>query len=90
MRVLERLGRTAAAEVLELSLHGRQLLELPARTSGDRTHVYVSEGRLIAGPVDRISELAPGDYASFPAEGPQVFEAVRAPARALLILATSG
>jgi quercetin dioxygenase-like cupin family protein len=47
--------------------------------------VYVRAGRLIAGPVERHTELAAGDYASFPADVPQVYEAARHSVRALLL-----
>jgi quercetin dioxygenase-like cupin family protein len=47
--------------------------------------VLVLEGRLIAGPVERITELTAGDYASFPTDVPHVYEAGRQAARALLL-----
>ena len=53
--------------------------------SGSRAAVLVLRGKLIAGPAERISELASGDYASFPADVPCVYETRRGPARALLI-----
>ena len=46
---------------------------------------YVLEGKLIAGPVERVTELSAGDYASFPVDAPHLFEAGRKPARALLL-----
>src|SRR5689334_14427970 len=33
---------------------------------GTRAGVYVLEGKLIAGPVERVTQLGAGDYASFP------------------------
>jgi hypothetical protein len=47
--------------------------------------VYVLEGRLIAGPVERVTELTSGDYASFPVDVPHVYETGRTPARALVL-----
>ncbi|HEY5344325.1 MAG TPA: hypothetical protein VIJ66_11795 [Solirubrobacteraceae bacterium] len=50
--------------------------------------MLVLHGKLIAGPVERISELTTGDYVSFPADTPHVFEAGRTPVRALIIAYT--
>ncbi|HET6865259.1 MAG TPA: XRE family transcriptional regulator [Solirubrobacteraceae bacterium] len=56
----------------------------PARV-GTRAGVYVLEGKLIAGPVERVTELATGDYASFPVDVPHLFETERRAARALVL-----
>ncbi len=53
--------------------------------AGARAGVYVLEGKLLAGPVERVSELAAGDYASFPADVPHMYETGRAGARALVL-----
>jgi transcriptional regulator with XRE-family HTH domain len=69
----------------ELTLTPQEVHEPPVRTSGSRTAALVLRGKLIAGPVERISELASGDYASFPADARHLFEAGRTATRALLI-----
>lgn len=69
----------------EISLRARQASELDAKPVGSRAHLFVLEGKFIAGPVERITELAGGDYASFPTDVPHVYEAGRDPARALLL-----
>jgi transcriptional regulator with XRE-family HTH domain len=74
-----------ALRIGELALAPAEVHEPPPRASGSRTAVLVLRGKLIAGPVERISELASGDFASFPADAPHVYEAGRAAARALLI-----
>jgi quercetin dioxygenase-like cupin family protein len=74
----------------EISLGARQAQELDAKPVGSRAHLFVLEGKLIAGPVERITELAGGDYASFPTDVPHVYEAGRAPARALLLSQSKG
>ena len=53
--------------------------------AGSRAGVYVLEGKLIAGPVERVTELAPGDYASFPVDVPHLYETGRTRARALVL-----
>lgn len=88
VRLLEALAFMGEVEVFELGLPAGELHEVPARPHGSRTLLLVLQGKLIAGPVERISELATGDYASFPADVPQSYEAVRAPARALVVTST--
>jgi transcriptional regulator with XRE-family HTH domain len=80
----------AAVELCELVLAPRESCEAPARASGARACVYVRTGKLLAGPVERPSELARGDYASFPADVPHCFEALRDPVKALLAIASAG
>ena len=63
----------------------RQLDEPDIGPAGSRAGVYVLEGKLIAGPVERVTELSPGDYASFPVDVPHVYETGRAPAHALIL-----
>lgn len=63
----------------------RQLDEPELGPAGMRAGVYVLEGKLIAGPVERVTELSPGDYASFPVDVPHVYETGRAAARALIL-----
>ena len=63
----------------------RQLEEPEPGPAGSRAGVYVLEGKLIAGPVERVTELSTGDYASFPVDVPHLFEAGRTAARALVM-----
>jgi len=84
-RPLEAAEALGTIEIAEIALAARQLQELPAEPEGSRVSVYVLEGPLIAGPVERISELGTGDYMSFPADVPHVFAAARRPARALTL-----
>ena len=72
--------------ITEIALKAGALHELEPHGSGSRGQVFVIQGKLIAGPVERSTELAPGDYASFPADVPTVYEAGRSPVRALLLL----
>jgi transcriptional regulator with XRE-family HTH domain len=87
-RMLEAIALDGDAEVFELALPTGKTHEAAALASGSRTLLFVLQGKLIAGPVERISELARGDYASFPADVPHSYEAVQAPARALVIAYT--
>ena len=84
-RLLDAIELAGAVEVVEIALRARQMQENDARADGSRVHVYVLQGKLIAGPVERITELGPGDYASFPTDVPHMYEAGRSAARALLL-----
>jgi transcriptional regulator with XRE-family HTH domain len=84
-RLLDGPSPGASIELAELLLGAHQTYEVEAKASGARLHLYVLAGKLIAGPVERCSELASGDYASFPADVPHVYEAARHPARALIV-----
>jgi transcriptional regulator with XRE-family HTH domain len=72
--------------ITEIALSPGDLHELEPHGSGARGQLYVIQGKLIAGPVERSTELGPGDYASFPADVPTVYEAGRSSVRALLLL----
>jgi transcriptional regulator with XRE-family HTH domain len=62
-----------------------QVEEPEPAVAGTRVGLYVLEGKLIAGPVERATELAKGDYASFQIDVPHLFETERAGARALVL-----
>jgi transcriptional regulator with XRE-family HTH domain len=84
-RPLDAISSGGSVEVAELILAAHQNYEVGAQASGARAHLYVLAGRLIAGPAERCTELATGDYATFPADVPQVYEVARHPARVLLL-----
>jgi transcriptional regulator with XRE-family HTH domain len=85
-RPLETFAACARGELDEIALKARQSLELGPGQPRARACVYVLEGPLIAGPVQRSTELDAGDYISFPADEPYLYSAGRAPARALQLL----
>jgi transcriptional regulator with XRE-family HTH domain len=84
-RGLDKLDVDGELRVAEISLGAGQVSEVDSKPVGSRAHLFVLEGKLIAGPVERISELTGGDYASFPTDVPHVYEAGRDPTRALLL-----
>jgi transcriptional regulator with XRE-family HTH domain len=75
----------AALEVAELRLDARRTRELDPLPAGTRVALLVLEGPLIAGPVERSTELGAGDYLAFAADVPHVLETGRRAARALLL-----
>jgi transcriptional regulator with XRE-family HTH domain len=79
------LGTVAGTDLAEISVPPGTLHESDALGPGARAHVYVIQGKLIAGPVARVTELGPGDYISFPADVPYQLEARRQLARALVM-----
>jgi len=72
-------------ELVERAWDPRDVDEPETGPTGARAGVYVLEGKLIAGPVERVTELSAGDYASFPIDVPHVYETRRAGARALIL-----
>jgi len=84
-RSLEEIASAASIEIAEISLGARERREVQSKPKGTRAHVYVLAGTLLAGPVERVSELGSGDYASFPADVPHVYEAQRQSSRALVL-----
>jgi transcriptional regulator with XRE-family HTH domain len=83
-RALDRLA-DERVELTERAWEPSHLEEHEPAPAGTRAGVYVLHGKLIAGPVERVTELAPGDYASFPIDVPYLFETGRGAARALLV-----
>jgi transcriptional regulator with XRE-family HTH domain len=88
-RGIDELAVDGELRLAEISLSPHQARELDAKPVGSRAHLFVLEGKFIAGPVERITELAEGDYASFPTDVPHVYEAGRESARALLLSTSS-
>jgi transcriptional regulator with XRE-family HTH domain len=87
VRIVRRLDRIEeeAIGLTARTWEPRQLEEPEPGPDGSRAGVYVLEGKLIAGPVERVTELSAGDYASFPVDVPHVFETGRPAARALIL-----
>jgi transcriptional regulator with XRE-family HTH domain len=83
---LERVGRLAAGEVRRALLPARTELEPAVEGALARLHLVVTRGTLVAGPVERISELSPGDYASFPADAPYLLRTGARAAEAVLVV----
>jgi transcriptional regulator with XRE-family HTH domain len=88
VRMLETLPVDGQLELSQLNLPGGATHELAAETPGSRKQVLVLAGTLLAGPVERPSELCCGDYISFPADAPHVYEAPREPTQALVVAHT--
>ena len=89
-RPLEAFAPGGTVEVVELALGTRTTQEVEAKATGARSGVFVLEGTLVAGPVERSSELGARDYLAFPADAPHVFETGRRAARALVVTRLPG
>jgi transcriptional regulator with XRE-family HTH domain len=85
---LQRVGRLreGGGEIARAAFEAGSETELPARPPGTRAHVLVTRGTLVAGPVERIVELGPGDYLSFPADRPHTFSTGRRGAEAVIVV----
>jgi transcriptional regulator with XRE-family HTH domain len=89
-RLLDAFSSGGSIEIAELVLAARERYEVEGKGDGARAHLFVLAGKLIAGPVERYSEFAGGDYVSFPADVPHLYETARHPARALLLSHLAG
>jgi transcriptional regulator with XRE-family HTH domain len=87
-RLLDTFELDGRVELSKLHLPAGHSQEAKPGPAGARVHLLVLQGPLIAGPVDRISELDTGDYSSFPADVPYVYETTRAAASALVATCT--
>src|SRR4051812_37771015 len=83
--VLARLS-AGGAELRRARFEPRADVEAPPQAAGTRLHVVVARGTLVAGPAERITELAAGDYASFPADVPHVFRTAGRGADAVVLV----
>jgi len=84
-RLLDAIAPGGGLELAEIALDAHELQEVEPRAEGARASVYVLEGKLIAGPVERITELGAGDYISFPVDVAHVYEAGHHLTRALVL-----
>lgn len=76
----------AGVALSERAWEAHQVEEGDPAAPGTHAGVYVLEGKLIAGPVERVTELATGDFALFPVDVPHLYETERARARALVLI----
>jgi transcriptional regulator with XRE-family HTH domain len=88
VRVLEASVLDGQSELREMRLPAHHLREEEPQTEGSRARLLVLHGKLVAGPVERVSELAVGDYASFPTDVSHLYETPRHAARALMLAYT--
>jgi transcriptional regulator with XRE-family HTH domain len=79
-----------SVEVAEMSLEAREIREIHPMPAGSRTSLFVLEGTLVAGPVERSTELGAGDYISFPSDVPHAYAAGRRACRALVLTRLAG
>lgn len=84
-RPVDQLAADVSQELAEICLEPLQVVEVGPGRHGARGCLYVVEGTVVAGPVERSTELAAGDYIAFPADVPHIYAAGRRRARALLL-----
>ncbi len=85
LRLIARFTPGGTVEVYEASWPKRSTRNAGGHGPGTREHVFVTRGGLKVGPVGREVGLAGGDYATFAADEPHLYEA-RAGTRALLLM----
>ena len=83
---VDAVGRLAGGELQRALLPARSDIELPAQAAAARAHVVVTRGTLVAGPVEHVTELGRGDYASFPADRPYILRTGARAAEAVMVV----
>jgi hypothetical protein len=85
LRLIARFTPGSTIELYEAQWPKRSTRNAGGHGPGTREHVFVTRGGLKVGPLGREVGLAGGDYATFAADEPHVYEA-RAGTRALLLM----
>jgi transcriptional regulator with XRE-family HTH domain len=85
LRLIARFTPGGTVEVYEAQWPKRSTRNAGGHGPGTREHVFVTRGGLKVGPLGREVGLAGGDYATFAADEPHIYEA-RASTRALLLM----
>ena len=85
LRLIARFTPGGTVEVYEAVWTKRSTRNAGGHGPGTREHVFVTRGGLKVGPLDREVGLSSGDYATFAADEPHLYEA-RANTRALLLM----
>ncbi|APU14222.1 MULTISPECIES: helix-turn-helix domain-containing protein [Actinoalloteichus] len=76
----------ARRDVFTVVLQPGASREADAHLPGTVEHLVVACGSLRAGPLDRVVELAEGDYLSFPGDVPHRYEATAPDTRIVLVM----
>ncbi len=85
LRLIARFTPGGTVEVYEAQWPKRSTRNAGGHGPGTREHVFVTRGGLKVGPLGREVGLSGGDYATFSADEPHLYEA-RAGTRALLLM----
>jgi transcriptional regulator with XRE-family HTH domain len=85
LRLIARFTPGGTVEVYEAQWPKRSTRNAGGHGPGTREHVFVTRGGLKVGPLGREVGLSGGDYATFAADEPHIYEA-RAGTRALLLM----
>lgn len=86
IRLVQRLAGDGPVELYDNVFEAGASRVATPHAVGSLEHVFVMKGRLRTGPVDREVDLKAGDFASFAADVPHVYEAGPRGATALLLM----
>ena len=73
-------------DLYRLDMQPGSVRRAKAHPAGTSEHAMVCQGRLRLGPVDATEEIGPGDYVSYPADVPHLYEALVPDTIALLVM----
>lgn len=86
VRLLDRISRRTTVEIYELTFPIGSQRDAAPHNLGVIEHILVTEGQLLAGPLDQTAELGVGDLIRFPGDVPHRYAAIGGPARATLVM----
>jgi len=87
-RVLTQIAGGALVEVLEVTFPVGQVRSASPHPAGVTEHLLLTDGRLRAGPVHALTDLAPGDVLRFAGDVAHQYAAIGdQPARAIVLMA---
>jgi transcriptional regulator with XRE-family HTH domain len=84
-RLLDRIHGRTLAELYEVTLATRARRAGP-HPAGVVESLILTAGRLRVGPAEHPVELSAGDFVRFPGDVPHLYQAIGAPARAILLM----
>jgi transcriptional regulator with XRE-family HTH domain len=85
-RFLHRLDAPGVVEIYRVRLHPGQVHHSDAHARGLTEQLILNQGRARIGPRDAAVVIGAGDSASFPADGPHLYEALDGTAEGVLLM----
>lgn len=86
VRLLAQPSGMASIDILDVRLRAGSLRRSEPHAPGTVEHIYVHRGRLRVGPLEKVSDLEPGDYASFHGDEAHLYEAPEGDTEAIIVI----
>jgi transcriptional regulator with XRE-family HTH domain len=86
LRMLDRQERSGLTEIFEMRVPDGGHQDGRPHGPGIVERIFLTHGRMLAGPADEPTVLEPGDFLRYPANSPHVYEALDGPCGGILIV----